>query len=596
MEVTVDDMSRTTFGDMIRPAPTILGLYDGHNSGAALVQDGAIVSAVEEERFSRIKNHDGRCSELCSPHASVRECLRHLNGHIDIIAMALEEPTALMRAIETTYAQSLIGGRLVESADWNLAKVALDAYGFQLRRVDKMLRSLELLGIDVATTECMYVNHHRAHASSVYYTSGREDALIITLDGKGDNLSGTVSRGVDGSITLMQAIDHLHSLGHFYSAITVACGFTAIRDEGKVTGLAASGEVDPAMMRRFRELYQVAGGTIISRLNDGSFMGQYPYAVVSGGRSHVDRIRALVQGREKSVVAATAQHFLEEIVIEFVRDQVQRHGIGHLQAAGGIFANVRLNQRLASLREIESFSVHPAMSDAGLAVGAALDCHYARHRSSPVSLQNVFLGPCFSSTDCLAALRFSGVSYQRIPEIEAHVARLLATGEVVCRFAGRLEYGPRALGNRSILYRADDTTVNAWLNQRLCRTETMPFAPATLDEFMDASYHAIRGARRCDEYMTITYNCTEFMREKCPGAVHVDGTARPQRVCHDSNPELHSILSTYHEMTGIPSVINTSFNMHEEPIVCTPDDAIAAWRRGGFRYLQLGDFIVERVT
>jgi carbamoyltransferase len=561
----------------------ILGLYDGHNASAALIEDGVVVAAVEEERFSRVKNHDGRRLELSAPKESVKACLKYLNGQVDFVAIALEKPETLAGNINDTYRDAMSNGRLIESAEWNATRVAKDAGHFQTRRIAKILEAVESIGVDLRTTQVVHVNHHRAHAASVYFTSGKNRALIVTLDGKGDNLSGTVSLGTNGTITLLQVIDHLNSLGHFYSAVAVVCGFAAIRDEGKVTGLAAYGRIDKDLLVRFRTLFQIVGGTIVSRLNDGASIGQYPSAVVSGGRFHVERIRAIVEGFEKSTIAATAQEFLEEIVVAFVHGQLQRHGTEHLQVAGGLFANVRLNQRLASLSEVDSFVVHPAMSDAGLAVGAALECHYATHLSLPQPLSNAFLGPDFSSEACEDALKSAGFAFHRAPHIERHVARLLADGEVVCRFAGRLEYGPRALGNRSILYRADDTAVSSWLNRRLRRTETMPFAPATLDEFMDVSYYVLRAARGCDEYMTVTYDCKELMRQKCPAVVHLDGTARPQRVCRASNPELHSILTMYHSMTGVPSVINTSFNIHESPIVCTTRDAFSCWEQMGFR-------------
>jgi carbamoyltransferase len=170
---------------------------------------------------------------------------------------------------------------------------------------------------------------------------------------------------------------------------------------------------------------------------------------------------------------------------------------------------------------------------------------------------------------------------------------LLAAGKVVARFDGRMEYGPRALGHRSILYHAKEPAVNQWLNQRLGRTEFMPFAPATLYEHRDANYIHMKGAEYTAQFMTLTFDCTESMKRDCPAAVHVDGTARPQLVTAEGSPGFHQILTEYHKLTGIPSVINTSFNMHEEPIVCSPDDAIRAFMQGNLDYLAIGEFLVE---
>jgi carbamoyltransferase len=205
----------------------------------------------------------------------------------------------------------------------------------------------------------------------------------------------------------------------------------------------------------------------------------------------------------------------------------------------------------------------------------------------------VFLGPSFSADQIGEALRRAQLPFSAYHPIEPKIAMLIASGKVVARFDGRMEYGPRALGNRSILYHAKEPSVNQWLNQRLGRTEFMPFAPATLYEHRAACYQNIEGADYAAQFMTLTFDCTEQMKRDCPAAVHVDGTARPQLVTQESSPSFHRILSEYHKLSGVPSLINTSFNMHEEPIVCTPDDAIRAFLQGNLDYLAIGDYLVE---
>jgi carbamoyltransferase len=190
-----------------------------------------------------------------------------------------------------------------------------------------------------------------------------------------------------------------------------------------------------------------------------------------------------------------------------------------------------------------------------------------------------------------AALNDAGLRFDRHHDIELEIARLIADNQVVGRFDGRMEYGPRALGNRSILYPAQDPDVNQWLNHRLGRTEFMPFAPATLYEDRHENYLHIDGAEFTAQFMTITFDCTPSMKEQCPAAVHVDGTARPQLVSETSNPSFYRVLSEYKRLTGVSSVINTSFNMHEEPIVCSPEDAIRAFVDGRLDYLAIGPFL-----
>ena len=208
-------------------------------------------------------------------------------------------------------------------------------------------------------------------------------------------------------------------------------------------------------------------------------------------------------------------------------------------------------------------------------------------------LNDVYLGPHYSNDQIAEALRTARLPFTEYRPVEPKIAALLAAGKVVARFDGRMEYGPRALGHRSILYHAKEPAVNQWLNQRLGRTEFMPFAPATLYEHRDANYLNMSGADYAAEFMTITFDCTESMKRDCPAAVHVDGTARPQLVSESGSPGFHRLLTEYYRLTGVPSVINTSFNMHEEPIVCTPDDAIRAFLQGNLDYLAIGDFIVE---
>ena len=400
------------------------------------------------------------------------------------------------------------------------------------------------------------------------------------------------ARGQNGAIATISEIDYVHSLGHFYSAITVACGYQAVRHEGKVTGLAAYGKVDVDLLHDFERLFKVSDSTIVSQLNAEFPLGPYPHTLYE---YQVNRIRKLAGKRSLPDIAATAQQFLENLIAEFAEQNIRKTNASHLLVAGGVFANVRLNQRLAMLKGLKAFQVHPAMSDAGLGLGAALECHYRYAAYLGDRVTNVFLGPEYSASEIERLLRLNGgISYCEPSNIEHDVADLLARGEIVCRFVGRMEYGPRALGNRSLLYRADDPTVNGWLNQKLNRTETMPFAPVTLDEFMDECYEVIPSARACDEFMTITYQCTDFMRKLSPGVIHLDGTARPQRVCRSNNPSLYALLSRYHEVTGKPSLINTSFNLHEEPIVCSPSDAIQTFLMGRFRFMQLGPFLVQR--
>ncbi|HSG43883.1 MAG TPA: carbamoyltransferase C-terminal domain-containing protein, partial [Anaerolineales bacterium] len=428
-----------------------------------------------------------------------------------------------------------------------------------------------------------YYDHHYCHATTAYYTSNYEEALVVTMDGGGDGLSGSVYHGRNGRLTLLNAVDSFNSLGNFYSYITHLSGFKAESHEGKITGLAALGK--PAYIDILREFVSYKEP------------GQIQYSVPMYHRSALKQIASrLPENFDKSDLAASVQLLLEEIGIQFIQYWLQKTGIRSIAVAGGVFANVKFNQRVHELPEVDNFFVHPAMDDSGLAVGGAfsaladdsnLDPNLLRQR-----LTNVYFGTSYSDEEIRKSIDAFGVEATRESNITDVIARLLAEGHVVARFTGGMEYGPRALGHRSILYQTTDPSINDWLNERLLRTEFMPFAPATLEEYADECYENLDGARDSARYMTITFNCTEKMQAQSPGVVHVDGTARPQILDPDTAPDFYKIGVAYHKLTGIPSLINTSFNMHGEPIVCTPDDALRSFTDGRLDYLAIGDWLV----
>jgi carbamoyltransferase len=264
---------------------------------------------------------------------------------------------------------------------------------------------------------------------------------------------------------------------------------------------------------------------------------------------------------------------------------------------GGVHANVRANQAMAEETGLRSFFVFPNMGDGGLSLGAALlawvDLGHKQPR--PWMLSDLYLGPQWSETDFSRILSSRGVPFERPANLARRVAELLAAGEIVARFDGRMEYGPRALGNRSILYRATDRTANDWLNAQLGRSEFMPFAPVVRN--VDAP-RLIEGygsvTAYTSKFMTITFQATEACRREAPACVHLDGTMRPQVIQRAANPGYYDILSEYHSLTGRGVLVNTSFNMHEEPIVCSPQDALRAFEISSLGHLILGPFLVPR--
>jgi carbamoyltransferase len=407
----------------------------------------------------------------------------------------------------------------------------------------------------------------------------------VTLDGGGDGHCAHVYTARNGSLKLLAEIDSYDSLGNYYAYVTAICGFKAKRHEGKITGLAARGR--PIYRDLLDAMITSEGGRLVNR-------GRILFTKAR------ERIRSeLPEGWTREDLSASIQAVAEDVASDFVTHWVRTTGRRNLALAGGVCANVRINQEIQSIPEVEGTFIHPGMSDEGLAVGAALalDAKLAREAGRvyrPERLPDVYLGNSYDEGEIADALRRAGLEWtHHRGDIEVEIAERLAKGKVVARFNGRMEYGPRALGNRSILYQPGDPSVNDWLNELLNRTEFMPFAPASLAEKTHQLYEAPAGALDTARFMTITFQCTPWMADRCGGVVHVDGTARPQIVHREDNPSFYRIIEEYAKRTGVPVIINTSFNIHEEPIVRTPDDAVRAFLQSKLDFLAIGDFLVS---
>ncbi|MDC0228355.1 carbamoyltransferase, partial [Alphaproteobacteria bacterium] len=266
----------------------------------------------------------------------------------------------------------------------------------------------------------------------------------------------------------------------------------------------------------------------------------------------------------------------------------------NLCLSGGCAANVKLNFELSKLSQIKSLYVSPEMSDGGNALGGAINCFEKFTSLQWLEMQTVYLGPEYSEEQIADSLSKAKISLKKLignDKLE-FVADELANGKIVGWFQGRMEYGPRALGARSILATPSDSNINDTLNQRLNRTEFMPFAPVTNTKLAEQSFISWKKSDQAARFMTTCYECTDLFRNKCPATVHVDNTARPQVISEEHNPEYFNLIKLFHQKTGIPALINTSFNHHEEPIVCSPDDAISSFLKGNVDILVIGDFIV----
>ena len=383
-------------------------------------------------------------------------------------------------------------------------------------------------------------------------------------------------------------IPFYHSPGYYYGYVTHLCGFKPGKHEGKICGLAADG--DPVKTKEIfkQEIYYDSNR--FSFVNSGGYL--WP---------EIWRLEKKLINFSREDLASGIQRHLEEIVTAYIKDAIKKTELKKIALAGGVFANVKLNQRIREIPGVEDVWVHPHMGDGGLAAGAALNLSYKECQKRNIKILNkplkdTYLGLSYSDEEIEKILKKENCKYQYLENIELNIAEKLSQQKLVARFAGRMEYGPRALGNRSILYQATDVSVNKWLNKRLKRTEFMPFAPVLLEE--DAikflKDYNLRSSH-ASEFMTITYEVTDRCRKEAPAAVHKDGTARPQIVKPNMNFSYEKILKEYKKLTNLSVLINTSFNMHEEPIVCSPYDAVRAFKLGHLDYLAIEKFMIENI-
>ncbi len=558
-----------------------------HDTGATIVKDGEVIAAINEERMSRIKVLNG------FPFASIEECLKIAGieyKDIDQVAMTGQPPVEEMLGKRNAFWQEFRRG------GHNLStKVSLLGRVYQYWRRSKpslapKFHHKRLPPEEVQDKPFEWVPHHISHATTAYLCSPFERAVILTLDGS-DSAGGAGLVGIGEPDTGMKFTDSVletNSLALVYAKITGLLGFKPLRHEGKVLGLAAY--EDPA---KLRPVFDARGGWIE---DDGWW--HIPGLTQDIMRRRPPTLSKIFAGQNREAIAAALQDFVEEMtclkVQHIYRTNPQWQGLP-LVVAGGLFANVKLNQRILALPEVSNIYVHPNMGDAGLATGAALYADAQKRNDwRPKYMKTAYLGTNIDTSAATAACAATNIQCQPFSEESGEqelvetVASALAEGKVIARAQGSMEYGPRALGNRSIIAKADDPSINDWLNNQLERSEFMPFAPMVMAEHAKEYFPDYKDEHYAARFMTITYDASDKAKKEIPAAIHVDGTARPQIVYKEDNPEMHAILSAYYNKTGVASVINTSFNMHEEPIVRTAEEAITAAKQANLGGLILG--------
>lgn len=569
--------------------PVVLGLVDGlHDAGAALVVDGVLVAAANEERFTRRKLQGGM------PRRSIAAVLATAGvPAFEVTDVAVGGvatptfPTRLLRPLQGLYAHSMglcftrpwhPVDRLGDLVRYRLGWTRATSHGARGRREGHAARAVlpRQLPAGLRRARLHLVDHHMAHAESAWRTSTGEDTLVVTADAHGDGRSMTLhaGRAGNGLVRRFEAGADV-SLGAFYAYVTALLGFAPGRHEGKVLGLAASGDA-----RRIERPFPF-------RWHAG--------ALTHHGRWGLRGMADLAPLREhaREDVAAWLQAGTEEVIVALVAEHLRASGSCRLALAGGVFANVALNGRLAALDGVESLHVFPHMGDGGLAAGAALHVSDA----VPRPLATACLGPDLATDDVRRAAgraRARGLLVERPGDPDAVLAAALQRGLPVVRVAGRLEFGPRALGHRSVLAPARDPRLPDRINEAFHRDRFMPFGPILRREDAATFLQHEERAREATRFMTVALPATPALRHEAPAAVHVDGSARAQVVARDDDAELHRLLTRVAQAGGPRALVNTSFNRHEEPIVHTACEALEAFVDAGLPLLRLGPFLIRR--
>jgi carbamoyltransferase len=582
-----------------------------HDSAACLIKDGEIIAAAQEERFSRKKHDPG------FPSNAVKYCLKEseISGErIDHVVFYEKPFLKFERLLESYLAFAPKGFSSFAKAMPVWIKEKL----FQKTVLTKELNSL--LGDHTNWKErLLFSEHHLSHAASAFYPSPYESAAVLTLDGVGEWTTTSVSVGEGNNLKILKEIKFPHSLGLLYSAFTYYTGFKVNSGEYKVMGLAPYGEP------RYADLIK---DKLISLAEDGSFqldMSYFDYA--TGLRMTNRKFDALFGGpprksesqitQREMDLAASVQKVTEEVVLNLAKGVAKETGKRNLCLAGGVALNCVANGILLREKIFDNVWIQPASGDAGGALGAALSAwhlHFNKKRKisgSRDSMKGSYLGPDFTNEEIEKELTNCGAIFQRLSEAELvnEVANALANGKAIGWMQGRMEFGPRALGGRSIIADPRSPVMQKQLNLKVKYRESFrPFAPSVLrenvnewfDHETDSPYMLLVADVRKDKRRIMTTDEDALFgieklnvpRSSVPAVTHVDYSARIQTVHSDTNPRFHAIISKFNELTGCPLVVNTSFNVRGEPIVCTPTDAFRCFMGTELDVLAVGDFLL----
>lgn len=600
----------------------VLGIHCGymHDSSAALIVDGEIRAVLLQERISRIKK------DPYFPEASILKCLETVGispKDVDVVSFAAKDIQYQPYKNSVEYFNSSGGYFTAEKRTKDITDFLSNTYinlKFKINRLlnnrpfDKLLRNkLTELGFK-KDVDLFYYDHHDCHAASVYFTSGSieaKDGFVFVIDSYGDGKSVSVYTFTEDNHFPVKFIEMPHwvSPGIIYSSATKYLGMKPNRHEGKVTGLAAYGNPDELypkteMYLRYNNIIRQFEIPCRKTLLVDKLIRRIKIIlkiIEQGSNTVLGWMKKDFQNETKENIAAAVQKRFDVEITKFVKDIIGTKNPGCILLAGGIFANVRTNSIIGKMYPKSSIIIHPGMTDEGVGLGAALLADYKQNGNSyRRKLEHVYLGSNYDFNFVKEFVQNLDSTKYKIEEFvdssaegEKKIAQLINNGKVVGLFQGSMEYGPRALGNRSILADPRDRSVNDWLNKRLNRTEYMPFAPIVMKEYADDVFDINDNIRYTCNFMTITTEVKEKWRNKISGVVHIDNTARPQIIEKSINPVYYNIIDEFYKLTNIPLLINTSFNAHEEPILENPGNALESLNQNCVDYVYLYPYLIS---
>jgi len=588
----------------------VLGLNIGHNGTAALLKDGKIIGCVSEERFSRIKNHSGlpinAIKYLLNENKITLEDVNYIALDKHYLNFPLEEDPFMAKRMRDNYVNQKRLKKLITFIAYKHSNL-INFYKniknnikliYNKNKNYDFFKSLSNLlknhNTKIDKEKLIFLDHHLSHAlATCFNLNKKEKTLIFTLDGEGSGICATVNIWDGKNIHVIAKSKKDASLGYLYGIITMCLGMRPLEHEFKVMGLAPYAKKD-----KMEELYNKKFKNLIWVNDDLEFESKFD--MVYSDKFYFNELKF----ERFDNIAGAMQKLTEDLTQEWIRKAIKKTGIHNVALSGGVFMNVKANQKIYEMPEVKNLFVMPSCGDEANAIGA---CFYGYKKYceennvpfNPIPIRDLCLGPEYDDEYIENLIKrknlYTKYKITKPKNINKEVAKLLAKGEIVARCSGKSEWGARALGNRSILANPKNTDTIRILNETIKdRDFWMPFTPSILDKY--EKKYVINPKSMFAPYMCITFNSTEKARKEIPAALHpYDFTLRPQIVTKDYNPDYYEIIEEFSKLTGIGGILNTSFNLHGEPNVLTPEDALHTVENSDLKYLAMGSYLFEKI-